>query len=709
MKNSAQYHVAELWKRCLALVIDLAVCFVLAKGLVVLFSEHIQRQIAEEIAAAPVEPWHYMPGSEDQATIASAVKLVYLLGFFFLAGIAYHVFLETSGWRATLGKKLFGIEVVGVQNQKPVKYRAAILRILIKSAYNPFLTGLFFGMGIIGYLLGFNEPGVHYITVAGYFCASVLALWSLVLLAKSKERISLHDKLAKSIVVHGLASKPLFGLFTARYRRCPECAERIRMEAKKCHFCGAVLMLAGTTTAEAVPIQVDTRNLIAHDKRRVVGWLRDIRPSVWIFWSFLLILVLASWTVDVVKATRTRDRATLEYQMDHGYPYPLRSYGLRFHYPGGDWNCPNDASEPNPTSIAAMHFPTADGTREIIHDGKLICVKGEVAFVFGSGSINAATTEDVFWRPADFSRVNAYLVFEPERFRSSGTRAINDIAIAEEFPIRPWTREIDPEMVPVRGLQLPMVSIIRHHWLVSTALPPNAAIPTPTIVDNNPWIISPSCCHADEGKEECEPEGEYNWLTSLNDSVPKFMAYSEGFPSRNALPEYPGDGGWQWDWVKVYEVVSQRRSDIVTIGFDVFAGPFATKQQADAWGNYYASKSKYSFISYRILEYVGNLESDEKIEGPEEFAVGILVPAEMGVDEPVFRTSDGRELVFSPAQSSTGAAFTSEDESTVGVTSDGRAVVVEAKQLKIKYKTITWKRPGHRPALAYILLEVQRQ
>jgi hypothetical protein len=147
----------------------------------------------------------------------------------------------------------------------------------------------------------------------------------------------------------------------------------------------------------------------------------------------------------------------------------------------------------------------------------------------------------------------------------------------------------------------------------------------------------------------------------------------------------------------------------VTIGFDVFAGPFATKQQADAWGNYYASKSNYSFISYRNLEYVGNLESDEKIEGPEEFAVGILVPAEMGVDEPVFRTSDGRELVFSLGPSSTGAAFTSEDESTIGVASDGSEVVVEAKQFKIKYKTITWKRPGHRPAVENILLEVRPQ
>jgi len=261
-----------MWKRCVGGVIDLAVCFVLAKILVAVLNPLIEAQISRQIAGAPHPAWTYVPYAEDQARIDSAVRLVYFLGSFFLLGVAYHVILETRGWRATLGKKLLGIEVVGAETQTAIKYPAAILRIMIKCAYNPFLAGTLVGMGIVGYLLGFNEPLVHLVVMGGYLVAVVLAWWSLVLLIKSKERISLHDKMAKSIVVaHARNREPLLAdgivgymraLFTAGYRKCPECAEMIRGEARKCRFCGALLTPISTEATKAAPIQEPTPNPI---------------------------------------------------------------------------------------------------------------------------------------------------------------------------------------------------------------------------------------------------------------------------------------------------------------------------------------------------------------------------------------------------------------------------------------------------------------
>jgi uncharacterized RDD family membrane protein YckC len=115
---------------------------------------------------------------------------------FWIATFLYFALLETSRWQATFGKKLFGMRVVDEQRQR-IKFKRSLLRSGIKFLCLPAIwllaSDIFFSAGVeyVPNLLKNLSP-----------CGTTLLLTlSVLLVAFTKHKQAIHDKIAKTVVL----------------------------------------------------------------------------------------------------------------------------------------------------------------------------------------------------------------------------------------------------------------------------------------------------------------------------------------------------------------------------------------------------------------------------------------------------------------------------------------------------------------------------
>lgn len=113
----------------------------------------------------------------DLIIIAAVAEVIPRAGFF--AGFAYLLIGDGLFEGQSLGKKLIGLKVVSLDNEKQCSFRDSILRNCI------------FG---IGYLL-------YKIPFLGWIFILTIFLFEFIILLGSKEKMRLGDEIAKTIVI----------------------------------------------------------------------------------------------------------------------------------------------------------------------------------------------------------------------------------------------------------------------------------------------------------------------------------------------------------------------------------------------------------------------------------------------------------------------------------------------------------------------------
>ena len=134
--------IAPVWKRFVALVIDLIIVVTVFSLLITLLNRVLQ---------IPVDSSYYLErGISVQMTDyvkENFIKLTILYSLAKLSIVApYFIFTESSGWQATIGKKLLGIKV-GDFEGKRISIRKAFLRL-----FGKWISGQIL---LIGYLMAF--------------------------------------------------------------------------------------------------------------------------------------------------------------------------------------------------------------------------------------------------------------------------------------------------------------------------------------------------------------------------------------------------------------------------------------------------------------------------------------------------------------------------------------------------------------------------
>ena len=143
--------IAPVWKRFVALVIDLIIVVTVFSLLITLLNRVLQ---------IPVDSSYYLKrGVSVQMTDyvrENFIKLTILYSLAKLSIVApYFIFTESSRWQATIGKKLLGIKV-GDFEGKRISIGKAFLRLLGKWISGQIL--------LIGYLMAFftkNKQALH--------------------------------------------------------------------------------------------------------------------------------------------------------------------------------------------------------------------------------------------------------------------------------------------------------------------------------------------------------------------------------------------------------------------------------------------------------------------------------------------------------------------------------------------------------------------
>jgi uncharacterized RDD family membrane protein YckC len=185
-------------KRAAAAIIDGAICYFLSVAFASFLGSFLR--ITNFIPVAPLErPWSWAPSAEAQQSTDEYFWLVVFMVVLLLVGVVYHVLLETGPWRATVGKRLMEIEVVDAYSLERMTYPTALGRILVKYASNPFWDGLTALLAIS--MLGLGDGLQGFAILAGELCGAILFVVSVVMLARSKQEISLHDRLTDTLVI----------------------------------------------------------------------------------------------------------------------------------------------------------------------------------------------------------------------------------------------------------------------------------------------------------------------------------------------------------------------------------------------------------------------------------------------------------------------------------------------------------------------------
>ena len=143
--------IAPVWKRFVALVIDLII-------VVTVFSLLIT--ILNRILQIPVDSSYYLErGVSVEMTNyvrENFIKLTILYSLIKLSIVApYFIFMESSRWQATIGKKLLGIKVGDFQGKR-ISIGKAALRL-----FGKWISGQIL---LIGYLMAFftkNKQALH--------------------------------------------------------------------------------------------------------------------------------------------------------------------------------------------------------------------------------------------------------------------------------------------------------------------------------------------------------------------------------------------------------------------------------------------------------------------------------------------------------------------------------------------------------------------
>jgi hypothetical protein len=185
------------------------------------------------------------------------------------------------------------------------------------------------------------------------------------------------------------------------------------------------------------------------------------------------------------------------------------------------------------------------------------------------------------------------------------------------------------------------------------------------------WVVSiPDCGpHACMGHPECEPEGEYRWLSSLRGTFPKFLAY------------FDSDG----EGIVLYDITERRRPDLFLARYGAFVGPFGSQSEAEEWRGPSSVREVggcvYSLAVWKIVRRAAPLESEERIEGPVRTLFGTVANRGFGNRSSGFalRTDAGQQVQF---------------EFASGTLDQMLSAIEDGERARVEYRAITYRRAG---------------
>jgi hypothetical protein len=158
-------------------------------------------------------------------------------------------------------------------------------------------------------------------------------------------------------------------------------------------------------------------------------------------------------------------------------------------------------------------------------------------------------------------------------------------------------------------------------------VPSPAAPPAPVAEDGDRpvrvggWVVVVSCCMAGMGSPECEGDGARAWLaTRAGRAAHTFILYEAG-------------RDWSAQSIAVHEIDDRPRADLITVEPTAAAGPFHTRERAEAWARAHEAQSDgscHSLDPWRIAAIGERLAPEERTVSSTESLEGTVTEAEFG-------------------------------------------------------------------------------